>query len=54
MARGMCMADDVDPDSIVDKNGRAPEAAWCAYRERARRELALERAGAGESDQVKE
>jgi hypothetical protein len=40
VARALCMIDGVDPDSTIDKPGQAPEAAWCSYRERARRELA--------------
>jgi tRNA-splicing ligase RtcB (3'-phosphate/5'-hydroxy nucleic acid ligase) len=48
VARALCLIDGVDPDSTIEKPGRAPEPAWCSYRERARRELA--KAGAGGSD----
>jgi tRNA-splicing ligase RtcB (3'-phosphate/5'-hydroxy nucleic acid ligase) len=51
VARALCLLDGVDPDSRIDKPGRAPEPAWCSYREQARRELA--KAGAGEIDQAK-
>ncbi len=40
VARALCLLDGVDPDSRIDKAGRAPVPAWCSYRERARQELA--------------
>lgn len=63
VARALSLIDGVDPDSVLDKPGRAPEPAWCSYRARARRELAKADAtvavqttpaaspGAGEKDQ---
>ncbi len=48
VARALCLIDGIDPDSTIDKPGRAPEPAWCSYRKRARRELAKE--GADESN----
>ncbi len=40
VARALCLINGVDPDSAVDKPGRATEPAWYGYRERARRVLA--------------
>jgi hypothetical protein len=39
VARAMCLIDGVDPDATIDTVGRAPEPAWCSYRERVRCEL---------------
>jgi hypothetical protein len=39
VARALCLIDGVDPDSTVDKPGRASEPPWHSYRERARREF---------------
>jgi hypothetical protein len=40
VARALCLIDGVDPESIIDEPGRAPEMAWHNYREQARQELA--------------
>jgi hypothetical protein len=45
VARVLCLIDGVDPESIIDQPGRAPEMAWYSYREQARRELATRGAG---------
>jgi hypothetical protein len=40
VARALCLIDGIDPESIIDVPGQAPEMAWRSYREQARRELA--------------
>jgi hypothetical protein len=40
-ARALCLDAGVDPDSVTRKSDRAPEPAWCGYRERARCELSM-------------